>query len=431
MRTKTCGQEEWFGLAVEVISGAMKGLALYSALVFFGFIQYQSKTAQFQPWYYFMIVPWMAVAAWLFRRLNGGIFALSQFGMLALWGVFAMFSKGMMIYMLAAGALGVAGSLIAKFWRADTDSRKHIRRFKAQNNLRFGFVICIFGVLSYIDTHPATVDYPIPVSVCAGYIIGAFGIYLVLCVMMRYMYMQYDYFRIRAGMDESIFRQLRRMNGIVAIVSAVVIGLAILLTGQTLARALAWLVERGLGYMIGAGLVGLSEIKLKQFTGGNAVIVDEGSGARRARSATDITWLKPLMAVILIVLFVYALWKVYKHIGANFAIGSDEAEFITKNGEKEFLVEGIGRESDGMKFGTSNREKIRKYFYRILNRRMKKKDVGHVRSKTSKELVQIYGKPTDRENMQKLADYYKKARYSGEDCTPEDAEQAKRLADDI
>lgn len=425
----TVGREERFGLAVELVSAAMKGLALYCLLLFVGFMRYQNGKAAFLPWYYMFLLPWTVLLAWLFWKLDGMVFILSHLVMVMIWAFFSYLSKGMLLYMLLAGA-GMAGwSICMKFYRYDSDARRHVRRFKAQSYGRWGLVIALIFLLFYFDTSPVTPQYPISPDRCGSFMIAAFAIYLVLGVMMRYLYMQYDYFRARNGMSENMFRQLKRMNMIVAVVSTVVIAVVSWLAGKTVLKLLLWLVKYGL-----LAFFGLFQIDIKQsgsFVSRKLVIPEEGKGeaiqAVKSHASANTELRETLLAIVLIVLAIYLLWKLYQYVGANFLIGEDEAEFIKNDEEEQLIVEKAGRDRDEVRFGVSNREKIRRYFYRSMNRRMQKKDVKGMRSCTPQELVHVYGTPEDSEDLQKLVTYYEKARYSKEECTSQEVQEAKEL----
>lgn len=82
----------------------------------------------------------------------------------------------------------------------------------------------------------------------------------------------------------------------------------------------------------------------------------------------------------------------------------------------------------GMIFGASNREKIRKYYYKTVK---KYKSQGmDIRSSDSpgEIMSKIEGRGT--RGIGPLTQLYEKARYSGQECTPEDVDSSRRYSAD-
>lgn len=378
-------EKEPFGRAVDIINGAMKGLFAYCILLLAGFRMYQNGKIAFMPFLYALAVPFFVLLVCIYR-----------------------------------------------FMRKDTSARRHAKRFKSMNYVRWGVGMFACSFFLFATADPATNAFPVSVQMCGRYMVGAFGIYLVLVVLLEYVYQQYDYFRNHAGIGKNTLFQLRRMNLIVTVIVAVLMFFVLLFTKETLAL---WMTEgylKLLGFLAAAGMIGLKNLESAQLKGGTHVDPDGLSKLthkiKKARPDSDFP-VETVVTILLLIGVLYLLWRLYKTMGANFHMEGDEAQYIPRRVENAFEIVSIKEEKEHIKFGNGNRAKVRRMYYKTMNRRMKKDTMEQVKGKTPAELVQLYAQAGEQEQLQAMSGYYEKARYSNQVCTETDVEAVRKLAE--
>ncbi len=426
-------KEERFGLAVDLLGAGMKGLVLYTVLLLTGFWGYQSGTGDFLPLLYGMIIPLTLVFAFIYYRWDGTKCVLGHVLALIPWmGLFWPARVNQWSF-LAVGVLAAAESLIYKFVWGDNHQRRYRKRFKMQNYFKWGIMMWVISIILYSQSDLPSEEFPIAPAQCGSWMTAAFVIYLILVVMLKYLFQQYEYFRQHSGMDQNTFRRLKRMNGIVAVLVTVLIVFTMFCTAESFVLFFSKLMTLIYGTAIGGSFWLLTQMETSQYEGG--AHVDLGSASDTVRNLKDnpppsqghMNILYGIFFVLLAAAVVYVLWKIYKSLGANYQIGEDEAAYIPKYEEKELIVGRVTEERTS--FGNDNRGRIRKAYYRCMNACIDKKNLQAVTGKTPKELAGMYGRPMEGEQLRILTEYYEKARYSDEECMEQDVEKVKELAE--
>lgn len=420
--------EAKFGLAVECIGAAIKGLVLYVALVMTNFWMYQEGAGVFQPWLLMTIVPFPVVLCYIYYRWDEVVCFGLHLAAGLVWGIFGWFIITNHIYYIAALVLAIGESLINKFILGDWEARRYARRYKMQNYIKWGVIMAVLSVVMVKFSNPVSETYPISPSVCGAYMIGAFGVYVLCIVVFRYMFLQYDYFRQRDTLDEYAYRQVKRMDTIIIVVVAVVIGLSVLFVNETIVRLFNKLALTLIGLLVSAGIFGLGNLKTKQYFGGKGgVDVPQGAPAPAKQVANQFP-LQGIVLVLAIAILIFLLIKIYKKFMANYSIGKDEAEYIKPEDKSKRIYATLEyEEKPDVQFANNNRGRIRKFYYKYMSTRMRKSKVTNIRGKTPQELAQLYQSPHERGQIQDATELYEKARYSMEECTDEEVTRMKAL----
>lgn len=421
-------EEEKFGLMVDCLGAVMKGLVLYVALLVINFWMYQDGVGDFQPWLLMTMIPYMVLVAIVYSTFDGvrcvGLH-MTLGAIWVLWGLMVLTSR---LYYTGAVLLGLGESLFQKFKLGDWDARRYARRYKMQNYIKWGVIITCFSILLIIYAGEPSKEYPIGVQACINYIILAFAVYLLSMVLFQYMFVQYNYFRQRDSMDQYSYGQLKRMNGIMAVVLILLIGLSVILLNKTIVQLLNKAVATLIGVIIGGGIMGLSNIKLKQTEGGSYVDVPTGAAPDVGNNVSSQFPVEEVGTILLIVAVGFLLFRIYKMFGAKYSTEHDEAEYIVpRDEEKRQYFTYKRKKGQENNFDNNNRGRIRKQYYRFMHARMKKSAVGKNRGDTPQELARKYGKPYEGEQLSYMTDIYEKARYSDLDCTDEDVLNMKEL----
>lgn len=405
----------------------MKGIVFYVALLVANFWMYQEGNGAFQPVLLMSIIPYMTVLSYLYSKYDDAECIILHVLTAFVCGGFGMLVISNRIYYMAAVLAGLFDSFVYKFVLGDYDARRYARRFKMQNYMKWGVLIVGLAILMEYEAENKTAAYPVGTDVCDNYIVFAFGLYLLLVVLFRYMFLQYEYFRQRNASAGYTIGQLKRMNGIMAVVVTLLIGIAVLLLNETVVKVVKKAVTTLSGLIMGGAVLGLSNIKTKQTDVANSVNLSDGVGQFAKNSVTDSRF--PVEAVVIIILLVCAvllLIKIYKNIGANYTMENDEAEYITikdRNKTDYGMVEAV--------FENNNSGKVRKLYYKQMNPRIDRSETETANKKTPKELAEAYGKAYEQQKLSRITKLYEKVRYSNEECTKEEIGQMKELTEDI
>jgi len=138
-----------------------------------------------------------------------------------------------------------------------------------------------------------------------------------------------------------------------------------------------------------------------------------------------------IIVTIIIIAVLYIIWKIYKAFLANYHVGSDEAEFIEVKKEKT-EYENTKITKTPVIFGKSNRDKVRKYYYKSVTKKQRKYNIEHYNYNTPKEINKsIPYNPSEKQSMEKMTEIYEKARYSDENIDEKDVLRMKELSDNV
>lgn len=376
---------EKFSLIVDILGASIKGIFLYTVFLWIDFRLYQGGKGMFTPIQDMLIVPAFVI-------------------------VF----------------------LVGRVLRNSNDGIRYAGRYRSNESFRWGVYMALVLLGHSITSNPRSEHIPVSPKVCGDYMVGAFIVYLVLVVMLRYVFLQYDHYRQKSGMDRHTFRRLRRMNIIVAVLVTILILTAMYFSSETIVKAIMWVLEHIIGYALAGFFFGLSKLEVKQVLGMDIVEPDYEAKLRFANKYQELkepsggVSIEMILLVALAVWFVVGLIRLYKKRGANYTLGQDTAEYIRAE-ENKLVVSRAEKRQEREQFGNSNREKIRKHYYKTMNSRIDKSEIGEVSVKTTEELRTRYEKRQDGTNLQVMTNIYQKARYSNEVCSNEDVEKVTSI----
>ena len=336
---------------------------------------------------------------------------------------------------------GEAFLLLFAFYKQKGDQRKFAEFWETWVPGVVLFLLLLF--FHMLSTWDAGSKVSISPTYAARLMLFFFGLLLVFYVLYSYMKNFHEYFVGRGTIiGKEAFLRAKRSNHamvfILLLAGAVIIFLFTFLPlgiYQTLWNGIKWLFTRLLG------LAFSSVDQLGTEANGNA---SSGMGDVTPEVTPHINAAEPasgiggqILGVLLIlgILFViiWFLLRFFKGVLANYQAGTDTAEFVSIRGnEEELYGEKRSRSFFYKKFGNSNREKVRKYYYQtILKRfgRMSGDQKANVRTgQTPKDWSNLFANsPGDRNQLWALTEYYEKARFGRDDCTDEEAEAAREL----
>lgn len=422
-------EEKMFGLAVDLLGAAMKGLALYTVLLTTNFWLYQEGGGAFQPVLLGLIVPFMMLLAYIYCRFDDGICFDLHMAAGLVGGITAYYLFSNTFYVIMAIVIAIADSLFQKFVLGDMDSRRYAKRYKMQYYTKWGVIMAIVSIVMSVYSNQPNEGAPISPQVCNYYMIGAFAVYLLLIVLLKYMFLQYNYFRQKESIGNHSYAQMKRMNLIIGVSCALFIGLAVLMLNETIVNLATKMILAVLGGLAGLGIFGLSKIELSKLENGSAVVDGVTTGEMpviEARPTSEFP-VEGVCMVILIAAVIYSLWKLYKSFAANYKTGSDEAEYIRMEEDKKIRFSTVYSKKQESHFSNNNRGKIRKMYYKDMSARIKQSKCTDIKGKTPRELAESYSIPKNRKQIHEMTDIYRKARYSNEECMSETVNRMREL----
>lgn len=423
-----------FELIIDILHKLIDFQMIYCVLLNVYFIAYQNGKAQFQPILYFLFIIYDAI-----------ILMLEKFGKftevwkLLIWelvtGILFIFIfpiQGTKVFII----LTIAALIMESIWRyrySYSDVAAYSMRFRNLNRMiiKGAFIICIFFI-HLLSSVSVSSEFSMNAKVCNCYMIFSFAFFIISWIMYKYAFRFYEYYKQGRQADARGKRQLRHVFFLILFVLSVLVLAIIFVFGTFLTPVLNvawnWIVRIALSFLM-EYLLGWDGLSEKEAASSDQGIGEAGAAVRPEPmfDKSPIMQFVPfLVTVILVIAVVYLVWKLYKTILANYKIEADEAEFISIKEEKSY----IDREEKGnaIKFGKTNKEKIRKIYINIINKRKRKLDITILPEHTPKEIKTLLAYKEEKEKLaDELTEIYEKARYSNQECTQEDVEKVKAL----
>ena len=303
-------------------------------------------------------------------------------------------------------------------------------------------LILLFHMLSTQNLRPKVSISP---TYASRFILFFFGLFLVFYVLYGYMKNFHEYFVGRGTIiGEEAFLRARRSNYIMVFI-LLLAGAVIMFLFTFLPLGIYQALWNAVKSLF-ARLLGIAFSSMDQLgSGANGNSIGSGMGDVTPEVTPHINAAEPASGIggqILGVLFilgilfviVWFLLRFFKGVLANYQAGTDTAEFVSIHSrEEEIYGEKRSRSLFYKKFGNSNREKVRKYYYQTMLKRfgrMSSEQKANVRTgQTPKDWSNLFANsPDDRKRLWELTEYYEKARFGKDDCTEEEAEAARELA---
>lgn len=427
--------DKFYRREIYLIQTLMRCCLWYAFAILISYYFYQHGRGEFHPFQLLLLFP-EVLALWAIRTFvkSRKLCVLCILAGAALMAVFLPIP-----WYLPAGE---AFLLLFAFYRQKGNQRKFAEFWQTWiPGVVLFLLLLLFHMLS---TQGVGSGVNISPTYAARLMLFFFGLLLVLYVLYCYMKNFHEYFVGRGTIiGKEAFLRARRSNYamvfILLLAGAVIVFLFTFLPlgiYQALWNGIKWLFAR---------LLGIAFSSVDQLgTGGNGNS-GSGMGDVTPEATPHINAAEPasgiggqILGVFLIlgILFViiWFLLRFFKGVLANYQAGTDTAEFISiRESEEELYGEKRGRSFFYKKFGTSNREKVRKYYYQtILKRfgRMSGDQKANIRTgQTPKDWSSLFASsPGDRERLWELTEYYEKARFGRDDCTKEEVEAAQELA---
>lgn len=426
---------DFYGREIYLIQTLMRGCFWYALCILTSFHSYQDGRGEFHPFRLLLIFPVL----------------------LGLWAIRTFIRKRKLrVFLLIAAATLLAVALPIPWYLFAVEVLLHLFAFyQPEKNLRkFGAFwetwlywtpgVIVFLLLLFLHmlwTEDGSRQLGVSPSFAAGCMLVAFGVFLALNLINNYMKNFHEYFAGRRNVvEKEAFARAKRSNytmiSILLVVGAVVMFLFTFLPlglYQALWKWIRYLFSR---------ILGIAFSSMDQLGSRYDGDLDVGgdmtpSGSPDIRVAAESSGVGgQILGIILILGIVLGLaWlliKFFKGVLANYHVGTDTAEFVSRWGEEEELYEKRGNLFFHKKFGNSNREKVRKSYYQTIVKRFGRMPEEKKRSirtgQTPKEWSNLFAdSPGDRERLRELTRYYEKARFGKEDSTQEEVEAVQEL----
>ena len=428
--------DKFYRKEIYLIQALMRSCLWYALAILISYYSYQHNRGQFQPFQLLLIFP-ECLALWAICMLvkRRTLCVLCIVVCAVLMAVFLPIP-----WYLPAGE---AFLRLFAFYRQKEDRPKFGVFWETWIPGVFLFLLLLLfhtlltrNVRSWVSISP---------TYASRFILFFFGLFFVFYVIYGYMKNFHEYFVGRGTIigKEAFFRA-RRSNYTMALI-LLLAGAIIMFLFTFLPLGIYQALWDGIKSLF-ARLLGLTLSSVDQLgSGANGNNVDLGMGdvtpdvvphVKNAEGGSGIGGqiLGVIFILGLLFVIVWFLLRFFKGVLANYQAGTDTAEFVSvRSSEEELYGEKRNRGFFYKKFGNSNREKVRKYYYQtILKRfgRMSRDRKANVKTgQTPEDWSNLFANsPGDRKRLWELTEYYERARFGRDDCTDEEAEAAQELA---
>lgn len=427
--------DNFYRREIDLIQTLMRCCLWYAFAVLSSYFLYQSGRGEFHPFPLLLLFPealvvWVICAFVRKRKLCVACILACAALMAALlpvpWYV----------------PVGEACLRLYAFYRQKENGRKFARFWESW--IPGTVLYLLFLLFHQISAQKTRVRVQISPAYASRLLLFFFGLFLVLYVLYAYMKNFHNYFAGRGGrIGREMFLRARRSNYAMLLIllpagAAVVFLFTFLPLGiyRAVWNGIKWLFARILGIAYSsAGQLG---------TGGNGNGAGSGMGAGTLETAPPVKAspasgiggqiLGTLLILGILFAVIWFLIKFFKGVLANYQAGTDTAEFVSvRSGEEKRYPE---EKSGGIfhkKFGNSNREKVRKYYYQTMTKRFAQlppaRRANVKTGQTPEEMRRLFTtNEADGRRLAELTAYYEKARYGENECSAEEAEAARKLS---
>lgn len=422
-----------FGNIVDICSSIMFLQIVYSALLAFYYVGYQSGKTGFQPLLYLSIVI-LQIIVFISEKYTIEMWKLSLVEIIsALMLIFAVPIQSKTMF--AGGCIIICIRSIYKHHFRYSGSASYSERYVSSKRdiIKLVIISALFIIhkVTAVKNNEVTIILP---QICSYYMLFSLAVFIISMLMKKYAFKFYEYFRQEVS-DEKDSRQLK--HSMILILSAIIIlvSTTFVVFGNLFVPVIKFIGNIILKIVCSL-MLSLFNIDLTADVSNikRQVEVDSSGGdfISRARHDSPISSLVPMIIVTIIIIAVlYIIWKIYKAFLANYHVGSDEAEFIEVKKEKT-EYENTKITKTPVIFGKSNRDKVRKYYYKSVTKKQRKYNIEHHNYNTPKEINKsIPYNPSEKQSMEKMTEIYEKARYSDENIDEKDVLRMKELSDNV
>lgn len=420
-----------FGNIVDIFFNIMVFQVIYCIMLTIDFNRYQNNDNNFQP------IKYLSSAILLI------LIIISEKYILELWklALFEIVVSAALILLVpidgnklvfSAGCIFLCARSILKHRFRYSFSASYGDRFRSKNRIWIWIVIMIAAFIYHFfsSDNSGTV---ISSTVCTYYMLTSFAVFVISIIMTKYSFRFYEYFRQEKKEDITTEKQIKYSFAIIFITAIIAMGVIFIIFGDLfvpVVRLLSNLIQK----IIFSLMLSIFKIDLSSDRKINhqfEVAESDFSAIRNQNVRADSPIGSVVPAILILVVIgavLFIIWKIYKSILANYKIENDEAEFISikEDTNYEEIKESIIR----TKYGRTNKEKVRKYYFQEISKRNRKNRKQNLTKKTPSEInLLFYQDRNDNEKLKKMTDIYEKARYSADDISETELNDMKDLYD--
>jgi len=403
----------------------------YCVMLFVVFFCYQAGFCEYEPLLYLpTIIIYFALHELMRRFENPWITGI--IGIVFVVGTFFLYPTGNKIWMIP-GIILFPYALIEFFTREKKIDKNGIGdtwiiRVK---NTAWGIGIVVIMLLHSIISRGNTVRVIRP-HTCLLHMSILLCIYIILCVLQRYMKVFHKYFRKKKQINPVLSEQVKKVIITVGCIS-VVVGIAIFIVSDHMAAILRIIVEP------------YWEIDYYDYEVTNEELVIEpvyyedyarnGEVKQSKTSAVVLFLLAKLIIFILVAIavtvLIHAVIRILKNF-ARFRLKKQEEENFLDD-KREFIVDTKkSKRFKLFKHGDSLNEKVRRYYYKLLLNKKHKGKLKRIKSMTVSDIQKELSETKAQESsMLQLSNIYEKARYSSDTVNKDEVDKAKNLSIDM
>lgn len=421
---------QFYGKQIYLIQLFMRGCIWYGLFILFGY-QVSLKTGEFHPLLSMLIIPVMLFFWFLRNTIKNQ--KLKWLALIVVPILLIVFTDFPWYFLLIEAALQISNEIFKEdkvqnfgvFWETWL--------YKLPGILLMLFLLILHSIWSQSNIP----DLAYTPEYAGGFLLGAWVLFLILYMINNYMKNFYRHFSRRYGpIQKEAFNRAKRSNyammvilGVCGIVGMILFTFVPMGIYEKIVSALKILLASLLGIALeNIPKTGMNNQSAEYFgTIGAAPIGVGGEGIQFNENIFS-----GILIAGLITLLVMLIIKIYRGFLVRYQVETDTAEFVSPREEEEESYGEKRRRFFSVRFGNSNRDKIRKMYYQTILKRFSRQTkerqnkVSNVH--TPSDLSRLLSStPGEKQVLDEMTVYYEKARFGKEESTEEDVEKVRNL----
>lgn len=416
-----------FGKAIDVIGWLIRGILLYYTVIILNFWAYQDGQRNFEPIICAVIIPLSICAGLLLYVESKCKFMLGVLSYIVLTaGISATLSNSwpLLVWMLVPAADVLIGKYYSKRKKDYFNTFRQQCLFRCKKCL---IPLCMIPLIGIVDSKVPTADRPLSFQNCITYMSFAFILYLISMIMLNYMNKQYNYFSCFKVINHNIYQKIKRMNAVVATVTIIILGSIMFVVSETVVSIFTRMVGILIFLIFGSSISLLNLIPfssifdlftLEQVDSSSGIVEVSDLVQKRMFTNEFFDYIIYALLIVAVIAICIRLLDQYKKKVVSYAVEDETSDYITKEEIRQFYhISGVKHK---VSFPNDYNGKIRKIYFRTINKTLTPEEAKEAQKKTVSELTGVltFDKPEQME--QAVNQCYEKARYSGKMCEEED-----------
>lgn len=432
---KTLKTKKGFGNIFDIFQHIAFFQVVYSVLLTINYNMYQGNKVEFQPVIYYLMIILVGLII-VFEKLfveRWKLILAEAAVSIILTLILPVSSK----FWFLSGCLVICLRSIIKFNYRFSDSETYSERFRSLNKVWLNVIIIILSFLFHLFSSDYNPELISP-NVCNIYLMASFEIFIIMNIMTKFSFKFYEYYRQNRINDLNSNKNIRYSFFIILFASIVLVTTIFILFGNLfvpILNKILVIILRIIGSFFLLGFHPNNEYFDEEMSG--EVVTDTKLNIKSGKnllSDSQINLIAPMVILFLVICAIlFAAWKLYKGLLANYKTQEDVVEFVPiRDYDTEYKYNYNKTKPYKFRFGKTNIDKVRKLYFDMVYTRTKKYDISIKASRTPKEISSsLVQKESEKDILTDMTEMYEKARYSNDDISDDEVSSMREWSKKI